>query len=183
MKPDCKQHRSSRHPGQETESGGLSRLKAMVVSLDRLRLMWSLGAIRPRVRHCRGRPGFRGLSGPGSKVAGGGARTSRCGCPPSIRAIAVTMAVLVFNGRENSSRHFGRLRLTLRVLYHLDPIDSNDVLPLERPVTVVFDTRCLIAWQNNPNQRRCCLLIDIIPPNPVSRHSALSSWRRHPGSR
>jgi len=56
------------------------------------------------------------------------------------------MAVLGFNGRENTSRHFGRLRLTLRVLYHLDPIDSNDVLPLEGRVTVVFDTRCLIAW-------------------------------------
>jgi aspartyl/asparaginyl beta-hydroxylase (cupin superfamily) len=38
-----------------------------------------------------------------------------------------TIAVSVFNTREATSWHFGPLRLTFRVLYNLDPIDSDNV--------------------------------------------------------
>ena len=38
-----------------------------------------------------------------------------------------TIALSVFNTRERTSWHFGPLRLTFRVLYNLDPIDSRDV--------------------------------------------------------
>ena len=38
-----------------------------------------------------------------------------------------TIAVSVFNSRESTSRHFGPLRFTFRVLYNLEPIDSREV--------------------------------------------------------
>ena len=34
--------------------------------------------------------------------------------------------VSVFNARERTSSHFGPLRLTLRVLYNLEPVRSPD---------------------------------------------------------
>ena len=58
-----------------------------------------------------------------------------------------TIAVSVFNTREKTSWHFGPLRLTFRVLYNLDPIDSDNV------------------FINVDDKPRYCLFMDIVRPN------------------
>ena len=38
-----------------------------------------------------------------------------------------TIAVSVFEGNESTSFHFGPLRLTLRILYNLTPVESEEI--------------------------------------------------------
>jgi aspartyl/asparaginyl beta-hydroxylase (cupin superfamily) len=84
-----------------------------------------------------------------------------------------TIAVSVFNTREGTSWHFGPLRLTLRVLYNLDPIDSDDVfinvddkthLWKQQPL-FVFDDTLFHRSVNDADQARYCLFMDIVRPN------------------
>jgi len=84
-----------------------------------------------------------------------------------------TIAVSVFNTRESTSWHFGPLRLTFRILYNLDPIDSDQVYIdvddkrhywREQPL-FVFDDTLFHRSVNNADQARYCLFMDIARPN------------------
>lgn len=84
-----------------------------------------------------------------------------------------TIAVSVFNTRERTSWHFGPLRLTFRVLYNLDPIDSRDVY-IEVDDTVhywkddplfIFDDTMFHRSINDVEHVRYCLFMDIVRPN------------------
>jgi beta-hydroxylase len=84
-----------------------------------------------------------------------------------------TIAVSVFNTRESTSWHFGSLRLTFRVLYNLDPIDSDQVYIdvddkrhywRDQPL-FVFDDTLFHRSVNNADQARYCLFMDIARPN------------------
>jgi len=84
-----------------------------------------------------------------------------------------TIAVSVFNTRAKTSQHFGPLRLTFRVLYNLDPIDSDDVFIevddkvhfwKQQPL-FIFDDTLFHRSVNDADQARYCLFMDIVRPN------------------
>jgi beta-hydroxylase len=88
-----------------------------------------------------------------------------------------TIALSVFNTRERTSWHFGPLRLTFRVLYNLDPIDSRDAY-IEVDDTVhywrdnplfIFDDTIFHRSINDADHIRYCLFMDIVRPNHVER--------------
>jgi beta-hydroxylase len=84
-----------------------------------------------------------------------------------------TIAVSVFNRRERTSWHFGPLRLTFRVLYNLDPIDSDNVFIdvddkthfWNKQPLFVFDDTLFHRSVNDVDQTRYCLFMDIVRPN------------------
>ena len=84
-----------------------------------------------------------------------------------------TIAVSVFNMREVTSRHFGPMRWTFRVLYNLDPIDSRNVfIEVDHRVhywkdnpLFIFDDTMFHQSINNEDHPRYCLFMDIIRPN------------------
>jgi beta-hydroxylase len=84
-----------------------------------------------------------------------------------------TIAVSVFNTRERTSWHFGPLRLTFRVLYNLDPIDSDNVFIgvddkthfWNKQPLFVFDDTLFHCSVNDADQARYCLFMDIVRPN------------------
>lgn len=84
-----------------------------------------------------------------------------------------TIAVSAFNTRERTSWHFGPLRLTFRVLYNLEPIDSRDVFIevddrvhywVGNPLFIFDDTRFHRSI-NDVDHPRYCLFMDIVRPN------------------
>jgi beta-hydroxylase len=84
-----------------------------------------------------------------------------------------TIAVSVFNQRERTSWHFGPLRLTIRVLYNLDPapghevfIEADDTLHYwsENPL-FIFDDTIFHRSVNNLDRVRYCLFVDMVRPN------------------
>ncbi|WP_163268235.1 aspartyl/asparaginyl beta-hydroxylase domain-containing protein [Chelativorans alearense] len=88
-----------------------------------------------------------------------------------------TIAVSVFSGRESTSLHFGPLRLTLRVLYNLVPVKTDQVFIEcgnvkhywhENPL-FIFDDTLLHRSVNEYDGRRYCVFMDIIRPSPVPR--------------
>lgn len=87
-----------------------------------------------------------------------------------------TIAVSVFNTREQTSWHYGPLRLTFRVLFNLDPINSRDVFIevddkthywVDQPL-FIFDDTFFHRSINNADQVRYCLFMDIVRPNYAS---------------
>jgi aspartyl/asparaginyl beta-hydroxylase (cupin superfamily) len=84
-----------------------------------------------------------------------------------------TIAVSVFNTRERTSWHFGPLRLTFRVLYNLEPIDSREVyIEVDNKVhywrdnpLFIFDDTMFHRSINDVDQVRYCLFMDIMRPN------------------
>src|SRR5882762_8510738 len=79
-----------------------------------------------------------------------------------------TIAVSVFNTREKTSWHFGPLRLTFRVLYNLDPMDSAQVFinvdykthyGKDQPL-FVFDDTLFHRSVNDVDATRYCLFMD-----------------------
>jgi beta-hydroxylase len=84
-----------------------------------------------------------------------------------------TIAVSAFNTRERTSWHFGPLRLTLRVLYNLEPIESKQVfIEVDDRVhcwkdgpLFIFDDTMFHRSINDVDQVRHCLFMDIIRPN------------------
>jgi beta-hydroxylase len=84
-----------------------------------------------------------------------------------------TIAVSAFSRRERTSRHFGPLRLTFRVLYNLEPMDSDAVHIEVDGVThywrddplFIFDDTFFHQSTNDADQVRHCLFMDIIRPN------------------
>jgi aspartyl/asparaginyl beta-hydroxylase (cupin superfamily) len=103
-----------------------------------------------------------------------------------------TIALSVFNTRERTSWHFGPLRLTFRVLYNLDPLDSRDVyIEVDDKVhywrdnpLFIFDDTMFHRSINDADHVRYCLFMDIVRPNYVQRGfgvavqvaSAISGW-------
>ena len=84
-----------------------------------------------------------------------------------------TIAVSAFNTRESTSRHFGPLRLTLRVLYNLEPADSKEVFIevdgrphywVDEPL-FIFDDTLFHRSVNDVDGVRYCLFMDIVRPN------------------
>jgi aspartyl/asparaginyl beta-hydroxylase (cupin superfamily) len=88
-----------------------------------------------------------------------------------------TIALSVFNTRERTSWHFGPLRLTFRVLYNLEPIDSRDVfIEVDDKVhywsdnpLFIFDDTMFHRSINDVDHVRYCLFMDIVRPNHVQR--------------
>ena len=84
-----------------------------------------------------------------------------------------TIAVSVFNQRESTSRHFGPLRFTFRVLYNLDPAPGKDVFIEADGVTnywseqplFIFDDTIFHRSVNRADATRYCLFMDIVRPN------------------
>jgi beta-hydroxylase len=88
-----------------------------------------------------------------------------------------TIAVSVFNQRESTSRHFGPLRFTFRVLYNLDPIPGRDVFIeaddtthywAENPL-FIFDDTVFHRSVNEADAVRYCLFMDIVRPTYAPR--------------
>ncbi len=83
-----------------------------------------------------------------------------------------TIAVSVFSGREMTSFHYGPLRLTLRVLYNLSPVHTDQIFIEcgnkkhywhDNPL-YVFDDTLIHRSVNNHDARRYCVFMDIIRP-------------------
>jgi aspartyl/asparaginyl beta-hydroxylase (cupin superfamily) len=84
-----------------------------------------------------------------------------------------TIAISVFNMRERTKWHFGPLRLTFRVLYNLEPINSRDVFIevddrvhywADEPL-FIFDDTFFHRSINDVDHVRYCLFMDIVRPN------------------
>ncbi|MCR9137206.1 MAG: aspartyl/asparaginyl beta-hydroxylase domain-containing protein [Alphaproteobacteria bacterium] len=88
-----------------------------------------------------------------------------------------TIGVSVFNKKESTSLHFGPLRLTLRVLYNLTPLKSDNVFievdgqkhywhddPL-----FIFDDTLLHRSINGEDNERYCVFVDVLRPSSFTR--------------
>jgi len=88
-----------------------------------------------------------------------------------------TIAVSAFGTRERTSRHFGPLRLTFRVLYNLEPPTTDDVfIEVDGEVhywrdnpLFIFDDTVLHRSVNDREGMRYCLFMDIARPSPFPR--------------
>lgn len=88
-----------------------------------------------------------------------------------------TIGVSVFNTRQSTGRHYGPLRLTLRVLYNVNDTVSPDVF-IEVGGKVhrwrdgklfIFDDTLQHQSCNQSDEVRYCLFVDILRPSLVSR--------------
>ena len=79
--------------------------------------------------------------------------------------------------RERTKWHFGPLRLTFRVLYNLDPLDSRGVFIevdgrvhywADEPL-FIFDDTFFHRSINDVDDVRYCLFMDIVRPNYAQR--------------
>ena len=84
-----------------------------------------------------------------------------------------TIGVSVFNKRESTSRHFGPMRATLRVLYNINTMEDNaayievgDVKNYWRENKLfIFDDTLLHQSFNESDKPRYCLFVDILRPS------------------
>ena len=87
-----------------------------------------------------------------------------------------TIAVSVFEGNESTSFHFGPLRLTLRILYNLTPIESAEIFIecgrtkhyWHKDPLFIFDDTLMHRSANENEARRYCVFMDVIRPSPVT---------------
>jgi aspartyl/asparaginyl beta-hydroxylase (cupin superfamily) len=85
-----------------------------------------------------------------------------------------TIGISTFNQKESTSRHFGPLRATLRVLYNINSIvddsvyiEVGDVKNYWRENKLfIFDDTLLHQSFNESNKPRYCLFVDILRPSP-----------------
>lgn len=84
-----------------------------------------------------------------------------------------TIGVSVFNKKESTSLHFGPLRLTLRILYNLTPVKSDDVFVEvdgqkhywhDDPL-FIFDDTLLHRSINGEDNERYCVFVDVLRPS------------------
>jgi hypothetical protein len=83
-----------------------------------------------------------------------------------------TIGVSVFNKRVTTSKHFGFLRASLRVLYNLNDMDDDSAYIVvgdkisywRKNKLFIFDDTLLHASVNDTNKTRYCLFVDIIRP-------------------
>ena len=85
-----------------------------------------------------------------------------------------TIGVSVFNRRVTTSKHFGYLRASLRVLYNLNDMKDDSAYITVGGTTsfwrqnklFIFDDTLLHLSANETEQPRYCLFVDIIRPTP-----------------
>jgi hypothetical protein len=85
-----------------------------------------------------------------------------------------TIGVSIFNRRETTSKHFGYLRASLRVLYNLNDMKDNCAYIVVGDTTsywrenklFIFDDTLLHLSANETEEARYCLFVDIIRPTP-----------------
>ena len=85
-----------------------------------------------------------------------------------------TIGVSIFNRRVSTSKHFGFLRPTLRMLYNLNEMtdDSAYIVVGDRVncwrdnKLFIFDDTLLHESINETDQTRYCLFVDMIRPTP-----------------
>jgi beta-hydroxylase len=83
-----------------------------------------------------------------------------------------TIGVSVFNKKQSTSKHFGPLRATLRVLYNLDEVaDDATYIVVGRTTQYwrdkrlfIFDDTLLHQSFNGSDKPRYCLFVDIVRP-------------------
>jgi aspartyl/asparaginyl beta-hydroxylase (cupin superfamily) len=84
-----------------------------------------------------------------------------------------TIGISIFNQNKSTSRHFGPMRLTLRVLYNLNPTNNSGVYIQvsdhkhywhDNPL-FIFDDTYIHQSFNNSDQMRYCMFIDIVRPS------------------
>ncbi len=86
-----------------------------------------------------------------------------------------TIGVSVFNRKVTTSKHFGYLRASLRVLYNINDMKDDSAYIVVGGVTsswrdnklFIFDDTLLHLSANETEQPRYCLFVDIIRPTPV----------------
>ena len=91
-----------------------------------------------------------------------------------------TIGVSVFNRRESTSKHFGYLRASLRVLYNLNEVKDRSAYIVVGGTTsywsdeklFIFDDTLLHLSANDTEQPRYCLFVDIIRPTLFPRMMA-----------
>lgn len=88
-----------------------------------------------------------------------------------------TIGVSVFNRRQSTGKHFGPLRITLRLLYNVNPIDSDQVYIQvgdhthywrDNPL-FIFDDTLQHQSVNGADAVRYCMFVDILRPSLVPR--------------
>lgn len=88
-----------------------------------------------------------------------------------------TIGVSIFNTRQSTGKHFGPLRITLRVLYNINDIASDDVYikvggHMHRwrdQKLFIFDDTLEHQSCNRSDEVRYCMFIDILRPSPWPR--------------
>jgi aspartyl/asparaginyl beta-hydroxylase len=83
-----------------------------------------------------------------------------------------TIGVSVFNKKQSTSKHFGPLRATLRVLYNIDDVVDDSAYIVVGDTTsywrenklFIFDDTLLHQSFNGSNRPRYCLFVDIVRP-------------------
>jgi hypothetical protein len=85
-----------------------------------------------------------------------------------------TIGVSVFNKKVSTSKHFGYMRASLRILYNLNEMDDHsayiavgDKISYWRDDKLfIFDDTLLHSSVNETNQARYCLFVDMVRPTP-----------------
>ncbi|HEY2892030.1 MAG TPA: aspartyl/asparaginyl beta-hydroxylase domain-containing protein [Dongiaceae bacterium] len=88
-----------------------------------------------------------------------------------------TIGVSVFNRKNSTSRHFGYIRATLRMLYNLNDVsDPSARITVGRRTNVwkenklfIFDDTLMHQSFNESDEVRYCLFVDIARPTPWPR--------------
>jgi beta-hydroxylase len=85
--------------------------------------------------------------------------------------------VSIFNKKESTTKHFGPLRVTLRVLYNINPVSDQNVYIRVGSRThywhenqlFIFDDTLQHQSCNGSEARRYCLFVDILRPSMCTR--------------
>ena len=85
-----------------------------------------------------------------------------------------TIGVSVFNKKVSTSKHFGYMRASLRILYNLNDMNDHsayitvgDKISYWRENKLfIFDDTLLHSSVNETNQARYCLFVDMVRPTP-----------------
>ncbi len=85
-----------------------------------------------------------------------------------------TIGVSVFNKKVSTSKHFGFMRASLRILYNLNDINDHSAYIVVGDKTsywrenklFIFDDTLLHESINDTDQTRYCLFVDMVRPSP-----------------
>jgi len=88
-----------------------------------------------------------------------------------------TIGVSIFNKRQSTGKHYGPLRVTLRVLYNINTIDSRDVYIKVGNQTHFWSEEKLFIFDDTLQHQSCnesdavryCLFVDILRPSHFPR--------------
>lgn len=86
-----------------------------------------------------------------------------------------TIGVSVFNKKQSTSKHFGPVRATLRVLYNINDMDDDSAYIVVGDTTsywrenklFIFDDTLLHQSFNESDKVRYCLFVDIVRPTMI----------------